>query len=539
MKKFFILFIVLTFFFSNYLLSQQMTIKEKVERYKPVTLTADLSWMSENEKKIIPILIDIAKIMDELFWIQNYGNKDELFSKISDEYEKKFVLINYGPWDQLDGEKPFIEGYGSKLKGANFYPKDMTKEEFENIKNPLKTSQYSILRRDDEGKLIVIPYSEAFKNQLQRASELLLKAAELSENEEFKNYLKLRAEALLTDNYQPSDFAWMDMKTSNIDFVVGPIENYTDALFEYKTAFEAFVLIKDREWSEKLNKFTSLLPEIQSELPVEKKYKSEVPGSESDLNAYDAIYYAGDCNSGSKTIAINLPNDEEVQLNKGARRLQLKNIMKAKFDNIVVPIAELLITPEQRKHVKFSAFFENTMFHEVAHGLGIKKTITGVGTVRDALKEQYSALEEGKADILGLYIVTKLYEDGILFEGELMDNYTTFLAGIFRSCRFGAASAHGKANMVRFYYFQEKGAFTRNTDGTYKVNFGKMKNAVISSVQQILKIQGDGDYETAKEIILKDGFIKDELKSDLNRINESGIPVDIVFNMGLDYIILN
>jgi hypothetical protein len=513
-----------------------MTIKQKVERYKPVTLSADLSWMSSSEKKIIPILIEISKIIDDLFWIQNFGDKESLLSGITDEYTKQFVLINYGPWDQLDGNNPFIEGFGSKPKGANFYPTNMTVEEFEKLDNPLKANLYTILQRDVTGKLTVIPYSVAYEKELKKASELLLKASRLAENDGLKNYLKLRAEALISDNYQPSDFAWMDMKTSNIDFVVGPIENYTDGLFEYKAAFEAFVLIKDREWSEKLSKFVALLPELQSGLPVNEEYKSEKPGTESDLNVYDAIYYAGDCNAGSKTIAINLPNDEEVQLKKGARRLQLKNIMKAKFDNIMTPIAELLITPGQRKYVKFTAFFENTMFHEVAHGLGIKNTLSGAGTVRDALKDQYSALEEGKADILGLYIVTKLYEMGMLTDGEIMDNYTTFLAGIFRSCRFGAASAHGKANMVRFYYFQEKGAFTRNSDGTYSVNLDKMKEAVISSVQQILKIQGDGDYDGAKNIIAKDGFIKEELQSDLNRINASGIPVDIVFNMGLEYI---
>lgn len=535
LKKMF-LFLFVVFFITNLSYSQTMTIEEKVGRYKPVTLTADLSWMSPNEKKIIPILINVAEIMDELFWLQNYGDKEELLTSIRGEYEKQFVLINYGPWDQLDGNKPFITGYGEKPKGANFYPADMTVEEFEKLDNPLKANLYTILQRDATNNLTVIPYSTAYESQLKKASELLLKASELAENEGLKNYLKLRAEALISDNYQPSDFAWMDMKTSNIDFVVGPIENYTDGLFEYKAAFEAFVLIKDREWSEKLSKFVALLPELQAGLPVANEYKSEKPGTESDLNVYDAIYYAGDCNAGSKTIAINLPNDEEVQLKKGARRLQLKNIMKAKFDNIMTPIAELLITPEQKKYVKFTAFFENTMFHEVAHGLGIKNTLSGAGTVRDALKDQYSALEEGKADILGLYIVTKLYEIGMLTDGEIMDNYTTFLAGIIRSCRFGAASAHGKANMVRFYYFQEKGAFTRNSDGTYSVNFDKMKDAVISSVQQILKIQGDGDYDGAKNIITKDGFIKEELQSDLNRINASGIPVDIVFNMGTEYI---
>lgn len=252
------------------------------------------------------------------------------------------------------------------------------------------------------------------------------------------------------------------------------------------------------------------------------------------MNVYYALYYAGDCNAGSKTIAINLPNDEEVQAKKGSRRLQLKNAMQAKFDNILLPIADLLIDENQRKYVKFDAFFENVTFHEVAHGLGIKNTINNLGTVRDALKEQYPALEEGKADILGLYLVTKLYEMGELKSGELMDNYVTFLAGIFRSCRFGAASAHGKANMVRFYYFQDKGAFTRNNNGKYSVNFDKMKDAVISSVQQILYIQGDGNYEAAKNLIEKDGYIKEELQKDLDRIKSANIPVDIVFEQGIE-----
>lgn len=533
-KIFYPIFII--FLLNNIIFSQEMSIKEKVDRYKLVTLTADLSWLSEKEKQMIPILIEIANIMDNLFWMQNYGDKEELLSKITDEYERKYVLINYGPWDQLDGERPFIRGVGEKPKGANFYPVDMTKEEFDNLNDNMKTSPYTILRRDSEGKLIVIPYSKAYEKELKKAHSLMLKAAELAEDEGLKKYLELRADALITDNYQPSDFAWMDMKTSNIDFIVGPIENYTDGLFGYKTAFESFILIKDIEWSKKLNKFTSLLPELQKSLPVEEKYKSETPGLESDLNVYDAIYYAGDCNAGSKTIAINLPNDEEVQLKKGSRRLQLKNVMKAKFDNIMIPISEILIVPEQRKYVKFNAFFENTMFHEVAHGLGIKNTITGQGTVREALKDMYSSIEEGKADILGLYLVTKLYEMGELTDGELMDNYVTFVTGIFRSCRFGAASAHGKANMVRFYYLQEKGAIIRNDDGMYSVNFDKMKEAVISSVQQILTIQGDGNYSLAKSIIEKDGFIKDELKSDLNKINSANIPVDIVFNMGLEFL---
>ena len=515
--------------------SQNVNVKSRVESYKKVTLSADLSWLSGNEKKIIPLFIEAARIVDDIFWKQNFGDKQGLLSSLTDEFEKEFVRINYGPWDQLNDEKPFIKGFGEKPSGANFYPVEMTKADFEKISDPNKTGAYSILVKENDGYKVV-PYSKAYEKEIKTIAELLKHAAELADDAGLKKYLTLRAEALLTDNYQPSDFAWMEMKSSNLDFIVGPIENYTDKLFGYKTSFESFILVKDPEWSKRLEKFASLLPELQNGLPVDEKYRKENPGSESDLNAYDAIYYAGDCNAGSKTIAINLPNDEEVQMKKGSRRLQLKNIMKAKFDNIMTPISELIITPGQRKYVKFNAFFENTMFHEVAHGLGIKNTITGAGTVRDALKEQYSALEEGKADILGLYLVTKLYEMGELKEGEVMDNYVTFLAGIFRSCRFGAASAHGKANMVRFYYFQDKGAFTRNDDGTYSVNFDKMKDAVISSSQQIIKIQGDGDYNAAKSLIEKDGFIKDELKKDLDRINNAGIPVDIVFEQGLEYL---
>jgi len=513
-------------------IKDESLMKEKVNKYQTVELRADLSWLTEKERDIIRILIKAADIMDDIFWYEAYGNKEELLEKAEDAYTKQFIMINYGPWDRLDGNKPFVKGFGNKPAGANYYPHDMTKEEFEKFDAKDKLSLYTLIRRDEKGALIAIPYSQAYKEQYHQVVDLLNEAASLSDNEGFKNYLNLRAEALLSNDYQPSDMAWMDMKTSNIDFVVGPIENYEDKLYGAKAAHEAFILVKDIEWSRKLEKFVGLLPKLQSELPVDKKYKSETPGLESDMNVYEAIYYAGDCNAGSKTIAINLPNDEEVQLKKGSRKLQLKNSMKAKFDNILVPIAELLIDESQRKYITFDAFFENTTFHEVAHGMGIKNTINKKGSVKDALKEQYSAIEEAKADILGLYLVTKLYEMGELSSGEVMNNYVTFLAGIFRSCRFGAASAHGKANMLRFYFFQEAGAFTRNSNGTYKVNFDRMKDAVEASVIQILTIQGDGDYKQAKALIEKDGFIKSKLQEDLSRINEAKIPVDIVFEKG-------
>jgi hypothetical protein len=511
---------------------EKTEMQRKVDEYAEFTLTADLSGLSDHEKKMIPILIEVAQIMDGLFWKEAFGDKRKLLDTLTDEAAKTFVKYNYGPWDRLGGNEPFISGIGNKPAGAQFYPEDMMKEEFDAFESPDKASQYTLIRRDQRGRLYTIPYYEAFAGEVKRASDLLKKAAELAENEGLKNYLLLRAEALLTDEYRASDGAWMDMKTNKIDFVVGPIEHYEDQLFNYKTAHEAYVLIKDMVWSERLARFVNFLPELQSNLPVAEKYKQEKPGTASDLNAYDVVYYAGDCNAGSKTIAINLPNDEQVQLEKGTRRLQLKNAMQAKFDKILVPVSNLLIDESQRKHITFDAFFANTMFHEVAHGLGIKNTINKKGTVRDALKEHSSALEEGKADILGLYMVTQLHKKGEI-EGELMDYYTTFLAGIFRSVRFGASSAHGKANMVRFNYFKERNAFSYDpVKKTYKINFNEFQKAVNALSKTILSLQGEGDYEGVIRLFAEKGRVGAELQKDLDRVGAAGIPKDIVFKQG-------
>lgn len=512
---------------------EKSPMKERVDIYKNVKLTADLSSLSENEKQMIPLMIEASQIMDELFWYEAYGNKDSLLSATSDPDTKAFVHINYGPWDRLSDNEPFIEGIGEKPEGANFYPVDMTKEEFESAELEGKSSLYTFVRRDNEGNLKVVPYKEMFAEQVAKSAALIRQCAELAEDEGLKNYLTLRAEALLTDEYQPSDLAWMDMKTNGLDFVVGPIENYEDKLYNYKAAHEAYVLVKDKSWSERLAKYAQFLPELQKGLPVAEEYKAETPGTDADLNAYDVVYYAGDCNSGSKTIAINLPNDEEVQLAKGSRRLQLKNAMQAKFDNILVPIADVLIHPDQRQHITFDAFFGNTMFHEVAHGLGIKNTINGKGTVRNALKEHYSALEEGKADILGLYMITQLHEKGEI-EGDLKDYYVTFMAGIFRSVRFGAASSHGKANMIRFNFFNDYGAFVKDKEsGTYRVDYDKLKEAMDALSEKILTLQGNGDYDGVAQLVDEKGKIGEVLQAELDRLSEKNIPVDIVFEQGV------
>lgn len=506
--------------------------KDLTAKYHQVELKTDLSWLSDNEREIIRLLIDAANIMDDIFWTQAYGDKEALLAKIENQYARQFATINYGPWDRLDGNKPFIPGYGPKPLSAGFYPADMTKEEFDALDHPDKASLYTLLRRDNEGRLIVLPYSEAYKDQHEKAAAIMRKAAELAEDEGLKNYLLVRADALLSNNYQPSDFAWMAMKTSNIDFVVGPIENYEDRLFGYKAAHESFVLVKDPEWSARLEKYNAMLPALQAGLPVDPAYKTEMPGTDADMNVYYALYYAGDCNAGSKTIAINLPNDEEIHLAVGSRKLQLKNSMKAKFDKILVPIANMLIDESQRKYITFDAFFENTTFHEVSHGMGVKNTINGKGSAREALREYYSSIEEAKADIMGLYLVTKLYEMGEITSGEVMNNYVTFFAGIFRSSRFGAASAHGKANMLNMKYFEESDAFVYQDNGTYRVNFEQMKASVIAQVEKILTIQGDGDYEAAKNLVDNFGVMTEQLRKDLDKVNATGLPVDIVFRQG-------
>lgn len=509
------------------------TDKQRLDIYTDFSLQTDLSHLSDNQKAMVAKLIDASIIMDDLFWQQAFGeNKESFLAKLADDKVRKFADINYGPWDRLNGDKVFLSSYKEKATGAQFYPADITKEELNKADLADKNGLYSIIKRDEQGNLYSVPYSKEYATELLEAANLLREASKLADDKEFANYLNLRADALLNDDFQASDFAWMDMKNNPVDVVIGPIETYEDQLFGYRAAYESYVLIKDLAWSERLAKFAAFLPELQKGLPVDDKYKQEVPGSDADLNAYDVVYYAGHSNAGSKTIAINLPNDEQVQLEKGTRRLQLKNAMRAKFDKILVPIAEQLIVPEQRKHITFDAFFANTMFHEVAHGLGIKNTLTGKGTVRQSLQEHASALEEGKADILGLYMIEQLLKKGEITEGTLEDYYTTFMAGIFRSVRFGASSAHGKANMIRFNFFAQEGAFSKNEAGLYRVNMEKMSHAMAKLSRLILTIQGDGDYQKVDQLIATHGNIKAELAEDLEKLSQANIPVDVTFKQG-------
>lgn len=507
-----------------------------VGQYQTVRLDPDISGLSANQRRAVALLIEAADAIDAMYWEQAYGDGDSLRAALGDGPLADYVTMNFGPYDRLDGNAPFVEGFGQKPAGANFYPADMPQAEFEAAvaENPDLRSLYTMVRRNEAGELVALPYHEYFADELGLAAAKLREAAPLVENESFRRYLLLRADALETGDYQPSDFAWMDVAGNDLELVIGPIETYEDQMFGAKASAETFVLLKDQAWSERLTRYAALLPALQRGLPVPDEYKRETPGSDSDLGAYDVLYVSGDANAGSKTIAINLPNDEEVQLRKGTRRLQLKNAMRAKFDHILAPIADMLIAEDQRDAVTFDAFFGNTMFHEVAHGLGIKQTVDGSSTVREALGNHASSLEEGKADVLGLYMITSLIESGD-WDGDAREHLTTFVASIFRSIRFGASSAHGRANLIRFNFFVEQGAITRDDEeNAYRIDYERLEDAADALSARILTLQGSGDYDAVDAFVNEYLVTPDYLQQDLDRLAEAGIPTDIVYEQGPD-----
>lgn len=516
---------------------QESPMKAKVEEYAQVELKSDLvNNLNDKEKELVKIFFQVGEITDDLFWQQTFGDKSQL-DTITDNYAKEFAMIHYGAWDRLDNNKPFLAGYGEKPDVCNYYPHDITAEEFDAFEDANKNSWYTVIRRNEDGSLKSVWYHEAYAEEIGRICALLEKAVTLAEDPGLKNYLEKRIEAFKTDDYLESDLAWMDMKDSKIDFVTGPIESYDDKFQETKASYESFILLKDEARSKDLAKFVAMLPALQKELPCAPEYKTFVPGTSSDLNVYDAVYYAGDCNAGSKTIAINLPNDERVHALKGTRRLQLRNSMKAKFDKILMPIGQLIVTPEQQKYLNFDAFFWNVTFHEVAHGLGVKQTINTNESVDAVMGTEKTSWEEAKADILGLFMVTKLIEMGEITNITAEDAIATYIAGILRSVRFGAASSHGKANMMCFNYMEKAGAFSRDTKGQYVIDFGKAKEAMNGWAALILQTQGDGNVEFATKYRAENGGITPALQADLDKINGAGIPRDITFIQGADILL--
>jgi len=534
--------------------------------YKSLPLKADISVLSELEQQTLRHLIDAAKVADEIFWMQSWGDKNELLTDLKNENLtlRKFILLNYGPWDRLNNNAPFVAGVGEKPKGANFYPKDITKEEFDKWSSPDKNNPYTIVQRDAAKNLVAVPYHVAYEEKIREIVKHLSAASNAirHEDERFANFLIERCNALLQSNYNGSDIQWLGLLNNKLDIIIGPIENYEDEFQGSRTAFESYVMIRDMAWTQKLEKYVSLLPSLQQSLPVEAAYKpvlamnapqpmpsgnsepvlvveapepgaSDGPKPGSSLAVFDVVYYAGHNNAGSKTIAVNLPNDETLQQEYGTRRSQLKNVMQAKFDNMVKPIANLMLSETQAAKVNFDAFFNNVMFHEVAHGLGVKNTVNGKGTVREALGAGFSPIEECKADVLGLFMVTKLVENGEL-AGNIDDFYITFVAGTFRSVRFGAASAHGKANMIIFNTLVSKGAVTRLKNGKYNVNVPEMKKVISNLAAELLTLQGDGNKDGVSNMLSTRAVISETLKSDLSGIEKAGIPVDLIFEQGTD-----
>ncbi|MDA3819567.1 MAG: Zn-dependent hydrolase, partial [Candidatus Delongbacteria bacterium] len=507
--------------------------EKRLQNYAKVELTANLDDFTYEQKKMLGILIDVADIMDEIFWIQFIAPKDEFLSKIDDEATKAYAKINYGPWDRLNGNKPFIEGYGEKPPGAQFYPEDITKKEFENWDNKNKNSWYTMVRRDTEGELMNIWYHEFFETKVKKAADLLETAAKLAENPWFKKYLKFRAEALRTDEYLSSDLAWLNLKDNQIDFMVGPIALFEDKFMGYRAAHSTQLLIKDIEWSKKLTHFGELMPELQATLPVSDEYKAKKVHTQV-YTVYNNIYSAGSCNAGSKYISINLLHDLRIQGVGSSRQLLLKNIIEAKFSEIMVPMSEILIVEEQQDNITFDAFFENLTFYEMAWDLGITQTVTGEGSVRDVLKETFGAIEGAKTDITSLYLITKLHEMGEFPESDLKDNYVTFLANILRSIRYGYGIPipQGKSSMLEFNHLKENGAIERTTNGKYKINFEKMKEVVSDFCGFLIKTEGHGNYEYAKLMVQQKAKVDETLGSDIERVNQANVPKDVIFEQG-------
>ncbi len=505
--------------------SEEVTmLKEKISKFVLVEIQYDESLLSDREKVVLEKLYRASKIIDELFLEQVYIENDQIKSDLNSKTSNKSILerepelkpqlelfnIMFGPFDRLEDNEPFI-GKNTKPLGANFYPVDMSKEEFEKwIKdNPADekafTSEFTIIRRDN-GKLVAIPYSEYFNDKLTAASNLLKEAAEYSDNPSLKKYLLSRADAFLSNDYYQSDIDWMDLKDHNIEVVIGPYEVYEDAMFNYKAAFESFVTIKDPVESKKLEVFAKYLNDIEKNLPLDDKHKNYTRGSESPIVVANEVFTAGDTKAGVQTLAFNLPNDERVRQAKGSKKVMLKNVHEAKFEKLLKPIAEIVLDSDQLKDVTFDAFFNHTLMHEMSHGVGpgfIK--VNGKDTeVKKELKETYSTMEECKADILGMYNNMFMIEKGVYPKESENQVWVTFLAGAFRSMRFGIGEAHGGGNAIIYNYLLEKGGYVYNeATQKVKVDFVKIYPALKELCNQVLTIQAEGNYPGAKDLIAK------------------------------------
>ena len=513
-------------------------IEERLSAYAPFELDVPHDMLDERDEKTLRELYLAAKVMDELFLRQVSSENVELRRKVlatGNEDLITFFQLNFGPWDRIRDNTPFI-GQSEKPLGANFYPTDMTKEEFESwiAEHPEDKeafeSEFTVIRRTEAGGLEAVPYSVEYAELLGRAAAHLERAADLSKNESLSNYLNLRAKAFKTDDYFESDMAWMDIEGNLLDVTIGPYEVYEDNLLNYKAAFEAFICVRDPEESKKLDGLKGYLLELEGNLPIPDEHKNMERGTATPISVVDIVFTAGDTKAGVQTLAFNLPNDERVHEAKGSKKVMLRNMCRAKFEKILKPIAGVVLDPAMQPYVTFDAYFNHILLHEFSHGLGPGRIRLpdGTETTSDkALKENHSVIEEAKADVVGQYNFYYLIGEGFYDDRLEMETAVTFLAGFFRSVRFGAESAHGRANMIAFNYLKEKGAYLHDgATGLWSVDPVKAKSAVRALSTEILMLQAMGDYEGSRAFIERYGEMGQEVEESLARLGE--IPIDIL-----------
>jgi hypothetical protein len=519
----------------------------KIRRFAPTDVTADLAQLSDDDRKALDKMIEAAKLLDPLFlrqvWSGNEALQKKLEADTSPEARERlhYFMINKGPWSRLDKNEPFIDGVPPmKPPQAGYYPDDIKKDEFiawvATLPEPEKqraTGFFTVIRRGADGKLRIVPYHEEYREFLEPAAKLLKEAADLASNQTLKNFLTKRADAFLSDDYYASDVAWMDLDAP-IEVTIGPYETYEDELFGYKAAFEAFVTLRDEAESAKLVKFSGYLQELENNLPIDPKYRNPKLGAASPIRVVDSVYSSGEGNVAVQTAAYNLPNDEKVVKEKGSKRVMLKNVQEAKFNKVLVPISKTIMDPSQQSLISFDAFFTHILTHELMHGLGPHEIkVQGRDTnVRKELKELYSAIEEAKADITGLWALQYLIDHGGVDAAMERDLYTTYLASSFRSVRFGITEAHGKGQALQFNYLLDEGGIKMDdATGTFSIDTSKIKDAVRKLTSEILTIEAEGSYERAKALLDKYALIRPVMQKALDRLSD--VPVDIEPNFTL------
>jgi hypothetical protein len=514
-------------------------LKTMTARFAPVDLSADLTSLPANERQALARLVAAAKVMDTLFLRQVWaGNETMLLDLLQDTSELgrarlHYFLINKGPWSRLDENAPFIPGAPKKPEQANFYPAGATKEEVEAWIATLSGAQrafaigfFTTIRRNPEGKFVAVPYSFEYQGELARVAELLREAAALTTQPTLKAFLDKRAQALITNDYYDSDVAWMELDAS-IEPTIGPYEVYEDEWFNYKAAFESFITVRDAAETNKLTRFGSELQEIENNLPIDPRYRNPKLGAMAPIRVVNTVFSSGDANRGVQTAAFNLPNDERIVAEKGTKRVMLKNNQDAKFKTVLVPISKVVLAAGDQANLDFEAFFTHILMHELMHGLGPHNIVAGERptTVRQELKETYSTIEEAKADVSGLFALQFLVDHGKLDKKFEQTMYTTFLASIFRSIRFGLNEAHGRGVAIQLNYFLDHGGVTVAADGTFAVNASRIKQNVIDLTRDIMTMEATGAYVDAKQMLEKMAVVRPPVRRVLDRL--ASVPVDI------------